>query len=97
MSRTVLKGSTNRAHCLGDVSESRWKADGGICANAHQRMVTTKNNWKLSSFDMVGNNTCDSLADPGYKSRILHLADRRVVLFRDLFKLVMSVKLNLPS
>ena len=65
--------------------------------STYQRMVTTKNNRKLSSSGMTSNYSSDSLADPGYESRILHLADWRVVLLGDLFELVMSVKLNLPS
>lgn len=46
---------------------------------------------------MTRNDTSDSLADPGYESRILHLANWWVIPFRDLFELVMSVKLDLPS
>jgi hypothetical protein len=60
-------------------------------------MVSTENDRKLPFFGVVGNGTGDSLADPGYKSRVLHLAYRRVTLCTDVFELVMSVKLNLPS
>ena len=60
-------------------------------------MVTTKNNRKLPFPDMIRHDAGDSLADLRYKSRVLHLADWWVVLFRDLFELVVPVKLNLPS
>jgi len=60
-------------------------------------MVTAENNRELPSSSMTRHNTSDSLADPGYESRILHLANWRVIQFRDLFELVVSIKLNLPS
>jgi len=60
-------------------------------------MVTTENNRKLPSFGVARHNTSYSLAYPRYESWILHLADWWVVILRDLFKLVVSVKLNLIS
>jgi len=60
-------------------------------------MVTTENDWKLSSPDVVRNDTGYRLGDLGHKSRVLHLADRWVVSLRDLFELVMPIKLNFPS
>jgi hypothetical protein len=60
-------------------------------------MVTTENDRKLPFSGVARHDTSYSLADPGYKSRVLHLADRWVVLLRDLFELVVAVELNLPS
>jgi len=60
-------------------------------------MITTENNRKLPSSGVVGHDTRDSLTDPGDESRVFHLTDRWVVLLRDLFELVMSVKLYIPS
>lgn len=57
-------------------------------------MVTTENDRKLSSFGMAGHNARNSLAYTGNKSRVLQLADWWVVLLRDLFELVVSVKLD---
>lgn len=60
-------------------------------------MITAENNRKLPSSSMTRHDTSDSLADPGYESRIFHLTNWRVVLCRDLFELVVSIELNLPS
>lgn len=60
-------------------------------------MISAENDRKLPSFDVTRNCAGHSLANPGYESRVLHLAYRRVTLCIDLFELVMSVKLNLPS
>lgn len=68
-----------------------------ICIYAHQRMVTTENDRNLPSSGVTGHDTSYSLAYLGDESRVLHLADRWIVLLRDLFELVVSVKLNLPS
>ena len=87
-----LKGSSDSAHCLDDVSESM-----GTEVYAYQRMVAAENNRKLPSSGMVGHDTSYSLAYMGYKSWVLHLADWWVILLRDLFELVVSVKLNLQS
>jgi len=92
-----LKGSSDRAHCLDDVSGPIRKLEGGICVNAHQRMVTTENDRKLPSFGVPRHDTSYSLAYPGHESRVLHLANRWVVILRDLFELMVSVELNLIS
>ena len=60
-------------------------------------MVSAENDRKLPSSGVIRNDTGDRLADLGYESRVLHLAYRRVTLCRNLFELVMSVKLDLPS
>ena len=65
--------------------------------NAYQRMVTTENDRKLPSSGVIGHDTSDSFADLGDESRVFHLTDRWVVLLRDLFELVVSIKLYLPS
>jgi len=67
------------------------------CMNAYQRMVTTENDRKLPSSGVIGHDTSDSFADLGDESRVFHLTDRWVVLLRDLFELVVSIKLYLPS
>lgn len=73
------------------------EVEGDICLYAHQGMVSAENDWKLPSSDVARNGTGDGLANLGYESRVLHVAYRRVTLRIDLFELVMSVKLNLPS
>ena len=46
---------------------------------------------------MARHDTSHSLAYPGYESRVLHLTDWWVVFLRNLFELVVPVKLDLPS
>lgn len=60
-------------------------------------MVSAENNRKLAFSGMARYDTGYSLADLGHESRVLHLPDRRVILLSDLFELMVSVELNLPS
>jgi len=60
-------------------------------------MVTTENDRKLPSSGVVSHDTSYRLTYPGYESRVLHLANRWVVILGDLFELVVSVELNLIS
>ena len=60
-------------------------------------MVTTENDRKLPPSGVTGYDTSYSLAYLGHESRVLHLADWWVILFRDLLELVVSVKLNIPT
>lgn len=60
-------------------------------------MVTTENDRKLPSSRVARHDTGYSLAYPGHESRVFHLADRWVVILRDLFELMVSVELNFIS
>lgn len=60
-------------------------------------MVATEDNRKLASSGVARDDASYGFTHPGYGSRVLHVADWWVALLDDLFKLVMSVKLNLPS
>lgn len=60
-------------------------------------MITAKNNRKLTLSGVPRHYAGHSLADAGYETRVLHLADRWVGHLYDLFESVVSVKLNLPS
>lgn len=60
-------------------------------------MVAAKDDWKLTIFGMTRHDASNGLTNPGYESRVLHLADWWVIFLSDCFKLVVSVKLNLPS
>jgi hypothetical protein len=60
-------------------------------------MISAENNRKLAFSGVARYDTSYGLADPGYESRVLHLPNRRIILPSNLFELVVSVKLNLPS
>ena len=60
-------------------------------------MVTTENDRKLPSSGVARHDTSYSLTHPGHESRVLHLANRWVVILRDLLELVVSVELDFIS
>jgi hypothetical protein len=55
-------------------------------------MVATENNGKLAVFGVHRYDISHLLANSGYESRVLHLANWGVILLGNLFKLVVSVK-----
>jgi hypothetical protein len=87
-----LKGPSDRTHCLGRYE----KLYGCMRVNAYQRVVTAENDGNLPPFGVARHDIGYTFADPGHKSRVLHLADWWVVFLSDLFELVVAVKLNLP-
>lgn len=72
-----------------ECTESAW--------TTYQGMITTECQRELAFLCMVSDSSCHGLADTGHKPGVLELANGRVVLAVDLFKLMMTVKLDLPA
>ena len=63
----------------------------------YQRMVTAESEGQVPLLRMLADGLCNGLANAGYEAGVLELADGRVVLSCDLFKLVVALELDLPA
>ena len=60
-------------------------------------MISAEGKRQLASFRMISNDLCDGFADARNKPRVLELSNRWVALGIDLFKLVVTVEVDLPA
>jgi len=60
-------------------------------------MITSKYHWKYACFCMASDDTSNGFRDPRDNTRVLQLADGRVVQVVVLFKLMVAMKYDLPA
>jgi hypothetical protein len=65
--------------------------------DAHQGMIATQRHRKYALSRVATDNTGNGSGHPGDSPRVLQLADRRVIQIIVLFKLVVSIKNDLPT
>jgi len=60
-------------------------------------MITSKYHWKYACFCVASNDTSNGSCDPRDSTRVLQLANGRVVQVIVLFKLMVAMKYDLPA
>lgn len=59
-------------------------------------MIPSQGDWQLALFSMPPNNVCDGLRHAGYQPWILQYPNWWIIRAVDIFKLMVSIKLDVP-